>query len=338
MKKGTIRGFILGVLVTVLLMASFTAIASTGAKTIEILYNNIKIALDGVQVTPRDVQGNIVEPFIYQGTTYLPLRAVANALGLAVDWDNESKTVVLGTGGLSGDLSKDNPASMEALTMATNAEFPPYEFYKGGKIVGIDIEIAEAIAKKIGMKLSIEDIDFDSVVQSIETGKYNMAMAGLIVTDASKERVNFSTSYATGVQVIIVPEGSSITSVEDLFADGAAHRVGVQLSTTGDLYSTWDLEDEGLAAIERYPKGADAVMALIAGKIDCVIIDNEPAKVFVSQNTGLKILDTVFAKDDYAIAVNKNNPELLAKINSALNELIADGTVQRIIDKYIQVN
>jgi len=226
----------------------------------------------------------------------------------------------------------------EKLTMATNAEFPPYEFYQSNKIVGIDAEIAEAIAKKIGMELSIEDIDFDSVIPSVETGKYSMAMAGLTVTEVRKEQVNFTTSYATGVQVIIVPDGSSITSVDDLLEDGAFHRIGVQLATTGDLYSTWDLEDEGLASIERYPKGADAVMALNTGKIDCVIIDNEPAKVFVSQNPGLKILDTEFAVEDYAIAVNKSNTELYNKINIALEALIADGTVQTIINKYIKVD
>jgi len=229
-------------------------------------------------------------------------------------------------------------AKKEVLTMATNAEFPPYEFYQGGKIVGIDAEIAAAIAKKIGMELSIEDIEFDSVIPSVETGKYSMAMAGLTVTDVRKEQVNFTTSYATGVQVIIVPEGSPITSVDDLFEDGASHRIGVQLATTGDLYSTWDLEDEGLATIERYPKGADAVMALKTGKVDCVIIDNEPAKVFVSQNPGLKILDTEFAVEDYAIAVNKNNTELFTKIDNALRELIANGTVKSIVDKYIKVD
>jgi len=229
-------------------------------------------------------------------------------------------------------------AKKELLTMATNAAFPPYEFHSGGKIVGIDAEIAEAIAKKIGMELSIEDIEFDSVIPSVETGKYHMAMAGLTVTDERKLQVNFTTSYATGVQVIIVPEGSSITSVDDLFEDGAFHLIGVQLATTGDLYSTWDLEDEGLASIERFDKGADAVMALNTGKVDCVIIDNEPAKVFVSQNAGLKILDTEFAVEDYAIAVNKNNTELFEKIDKALKELIADGTVKRIVDKYIKVN
>ncbi|MCL2151488.1 MAG: transporter substrate-binding domain-containing protein [Oscillospiraceae bacterium] len=226
----------------------------------------------------------------------------------------------------------------EALTMATNADFPPYEFYQDGKIVGIDAEIAEAIAKKLGMELSIEDIDFDSVVMSIETGKYNMAMAGLTVTEDRMEQVNFTTSYAKGVQAIIVPDGSPITSNDDLFNEGAKYRIGVQLSTTGDLYATWDLEDEDLAVIERYQKGADAVMALNTGKIDCVIIDNEPAKVFVSQNPGLKILDTEYTVEDYAIAVNKNETELYEKIDSALRVLIADGTVQSIIDKYINAD
>ena len=229
-------------------------------------------------------------------------------------------------------------AKKELLTMATNAEFPPYEFHQEGKIVGIDAEIAEAIANKIGMELSIEDIEFDSVIPSIETGKYKMAMAGLTVTDERKEQVSFTTSYATGVQVIIVPDGSPLTSADDLFAEDASHRIGVQLSTTGDLYSTWDLEDKGLATVERYPKGADAIMALNAGKIDCVIIDNEPAKVFVRENQGLKILDTEFAVEDYAIAVNKNDTELLTKIDAALKTLIADGTVKGIIDKYIKAD
>jgi len=138
--------------------------------------------------------------------------------------------------------------------------------------------------------------------------------------------------------VIIVQEGSSITSADDLFEDGAFHIIGVQLSTTGDLYTTWDLEDEGLASIERYSKGADAVMALNTGKVDCVVIDNEPAKVFVRQNPGLVILDTEFAVEDYAIGINKDNTELLNKVDEALRELIADGTVQKIIDKYINTN
>lgn len=225
--------------------------------------------------------------------------------------------------------------SGDTLIMATNAEFPPYEYFEGDKIVGIDAEIAEAIADKLGAELTIEHVDFDSIIPGVQSGKYDFAMAGLTVTDVRKEQVDFSDSYATGVQVIVVKEDSAITSVDDLFAEGASHTIGVQLATTGDLYTTWDLEDEGLATIERYNKGADAIMALTSDKVDCVVIDNEPAKVFVQNNAGLKILDTEYVTEEYAIAVSKDNSEMMEKVNDALKELIADGTVASIIAKYI---
>lgn len=221
------------------------------------------------------------------------------------------------------------------LTMATNAEFPPYEYMEDGKIIGIDAEIAQAIAEKLGKELKIENVDFDSLIPGVQTNKYDFVMAGMTVTDERKEQVNFTQTYATGVQVIIVKEGSAITSADDLFADGANTKIGVQLATTGDLYCTWDIEDEGLGTVERYNKGADAVMALNSGKVDCVVIDNEPAKVFVQNNPGLKILDSEYVTEDYAAAVSKDNPELLAEIDKALGELIADGTVKNIIEKYI---
>ena len=221
------------------------------------------------------------------------------------------------------------------LTMATNAEFPPYEYMENGEIVGIDAEIAQAIAEKLGYELVIENVDFDSLIPGVQTGKYDFVMAGMTVTDERKEQVNFSKTYAKGVQSIIVKENSKIKSVDDLFAEGANNKIGVQLATTGDLYCTWDIEDEGLGTVERYNKGADAVMALTSDKIDCVVIDNEPAKVFVQNNPGLKILDTEYIEEDYAIAVSKDDPELLEDIDKALAELIADGTVQSIIDKYI---
>ena len=221
------------------------------------------------------------------------------------------------------------------LTMATNAEFPPYEYMEDGKIVGIDAEIGAAIAEKLGKELVIENVDFDSLIPGVQTGKYDFVMAGMTVTEDRKEQVNFSQTYATGVQVIIVKEGSSITTADDLFAEGANHKIGVQLATTGDLYCTWDIEDEGLGTVERYNKGADAVMALNSGKVDCVVIDNEPAKVFVANNPGLKILDTEYITEDYAIAVSKDAPELLADIDKALGELIAEGKAQEIIEKYI---
>lgn len=224
-------------------------------------------------------------------------------------------------------------ATEGVLIMATNAAFPPYEFYEGDKIVGIDAEVAEAIAEKLGLTLQIEDMAFDSIIAAVQSGKVDMGMAGMTVTEERLESINFTDSYATGVQVVIVPDDSEIASVDDLFEGG--YTIGVQTSTTGDLYCTWDLEDEGLATVERYNNGADAVQALMTGKVDCVVIDNEPAKSYVEANEGLQILETEYAVEDYAICISKDNEPLLNAVNNALNELIADGTVQSVVDKYI---
>ena len=221
------------------------------------------------------------------------------------------------------------------LIMATNAAFPPYEYIEGNEVVGIDAEIAGAIAEKLGLELQIDDMEFDSIIESVKGGKADIGLAGMTVTPERQEVINFTASYATGVQVVIVTEGSTITSVDDLFADGASTVIGVQRNTTGDLYSTWDLEDAGLATVDRYSKGADAVQALLTGKVDCVVIDNEPAKAFVAETAGLTILDTEYVEEMYAGAMSKNNQGLYEAVNKAMEELIADGTVQSIIDKYI---
>ena len=217
------------------------------------------------------------------------------------------------------------------LTMATNASFPPYEFISdedGETIVGIDAEIAALIAEKLGLELVIEDMEFGSIITAIQTGKVDMGMAGMTVTEERKQNVNFSTTYATGVQSIIVPEGSAIASLDDL----AGVVIGVQESTTGHIYC----EDEfGSDAVVPFANGALAVQALNAGKVDCVIIDNEPAKAFVEANPGLKILDTSYAVEDYAIAVSKDNEALLEAIDAALAELIEDGSVAEVVAKYI---
>ena len=231
--------------------------------------------------------------------------------------------------------SEFTTATEGVLTMATNAEFPPYEYYEGDTVTGIDVEIAQAIADKLGLTLQVEDMEFDSVISAVKGGKADIGMAGMTVTDERLEEVNFTESYATGVQAIIVTEDSDITSADDLFAEGANHTIGVQLTTTGDIYTTEDIEAAGLGTIDRYNKGADAVMALKNGKVDCVVIDNEPAKAFVAANEGLKILETEYVTEDYAIAVSKDNEALHAAVDAALQELIADGTVQSIIDKYI---
>ncbi|MBE7019289.1 MAG: amino acid ABC transporter substrate-binding protein [Ruminococcaceae bacterium] len=214
------------------------------------------------------------------------------------------------------------------LVMATNAAFPPYEFYEGDKIVGIDAEIAQAIADKIGMTLEIQDTEFGSIVAGVQTGKYDMGMAGLTVTDERKKSVNFTDSYATGIQSVIVKEGSEITTLDDI----EGKKIGVQQDTTGHIYAGDQYGDE---FVIPFNKGADAVAALTSGKVDCVIIDNQPAISFVDANEGLTILETEYAVEDYAICISKDNNELLEKVNTALNELIADGTVQKILDKYI---
>ena len=221
------------------------------------------------------------------------------------------------------------------LIMATNAAFPPYEYIEGNEIVGIDAEIAGAIAAKLGLELQIDDMEFDSIIEAVKGGKADIGLAGMTVTDERKEAVDFTATYATGVQVVIVTEDSAITSVDDLFAEGANTTIGVQRNTTGDLYATWDIEDAGLGTIDRYSKGADAVQALKTGKVDCVIIDNEPAKNFVANVEGLKILETEYAVEEYAAIVSKDNTELFNKVNTALQELIEDGTVAKIVAKYI---
>ena len=244
------------------------------------------------------------------------------------------------------------------LVMATNAAFPPYEYKEGDSFAGIDIEIAELIAEKLGLKLVIEDVDFGSIVDGVASGKYDMGMAGMTVTEDRLKSVNFSTTYATGIQVIIVKDGSSITSLDDIFVfddngDPTALKntdikVGVQQDTTGDIYSSDDITNWGFNDVDedgtvktdrvvRYKTGAEAIAALSTDKIDMVIIDNEPAKSFVASTAGIHILagDNEYAVEDYAICIAKDNTELLEKINKALEELKADGSIDRIINKYI---
>ena len=214
------------------------------------------------------------------------------------------------------------------LTMSTNAQFPPYEMTTDdGGFEGIDVEIATAIAEKLCLELDILDMDFDSALLAVQQGKSDIVMAGVTVNDDRLLVMDFSTSYANGVQVVIVKEGSDITI--DNMGEGL---IGTQRGTTGNIYCTDDYGEEHVVA---YDDGFTAVQALVNGQVDCVVIDNAPAQEFVKNNAGLAILDTEYANEDYAIGVNKGNSALLDAINGALEELIADGTVQSIIDKYI---
>ena len=225
------------------------------------------------------------------------------------------------------------PDETKTLYMATEGTFPPYEYYDGDKLVGIDVEVAGAIAEKLGMKLEVVDIAFDSIVSGVQAGKYDMGMAGMTVNEERLEQVNFSDSYSTGIQVVIVKEGGKVQSLDDMGAEGVI--IGTQSGTTGFMYASGDFGDE---KVKGFTKTTDAVAALINGQVDCVMLDNEPAKALVAANAdaGLSILDTAYTVEDYAIAINKQNTDLLNQVNTALAELKADGTLQGIIDKYIK--
>ena len=226
----------------------------------------------------------------------------------------------------TAELSTVEPGK---LIMSTNAAFPPYEMTTdSGEFEGIDIETAQAIADKLGLELQIDDMDFDAALLAVQQGKSDMVMAGVTVTDERQNVMDFTDSYATGIQSIIVKEDSDIASVDDL----AGKKIGTQRGTTGYLYCSDDFGDENVVA---YDDGLTAVQMLNNGQVDCVVIDNAPAKEFIAANPGLKLLDTAYVEEDYAIGVGKGNTELKDAINTALEELKADGTLQAIVDKYI---
>ncbi len=207
----------------------------------------------------------------------------------------------------ASDTSDTSDTTEKAtLIMATNAAFPPYEYKEGESFAGIDVEIAGKIAEKLGMTLEIKDVEFGSIIGGVQTGKFDIGMAGMTVTDERLKSVNFSDSYATGIQVVIVKADSAIKSLDDLKGDGSM-KFGVQQDTTGDIYASDTIENGGYGKdnVVRYKTGADAVQALKTGKVDAVIIDNEPAKSFVKANEGLSILDGDWVKENYAIAIAK---------------------------------
>lgn len=215
------------------------------------------------------------------------------------------------------------------LIMSTNAAFPPYEMTNdAGEFEGIDVEMAGEIAKRLGLELQIDDMDFDAALLAVQQGKSDIAMAGITITEDRLVNMDFSNTYANGVQSVIVPEGSDITSPDDL----AGKLVGVQRGTTGYMFC---IDEFGEDAVALFDNGNTAVQNLVSGKVDAAVIDNAPAQEYVAANPGLTILDTAFADEDYAIGVAKGNTQLLDAINSILAEMEADGTTQAIIDKYI---
>lgn len=226
--------------------------------------------------------------------------------------------------------SKLNTVQAGKLIMGTNASFPPYEFIAddGTTITGIDADIAKMIADELGLELQIEDMAFSSILTAVQTGKIDIGLAGMTVTEERLKNVNFSKTYAKGVQSVIVLESGSVQSLDDL----KGKKIGVQEATTGHIYC----EDEfGAENVVAFANGATAVQALLKGSVNCVVIDNNPAKEYVKANKGLKILPSSYAEEDYAAAMAKGKTELLEAFNSVLEKKIADGSVQKILDKYI---
>ena len=219
------------------------------------------------------------------------------------------------------------------LIMSTNAAFPPYEMTTdNGGFEGIDVEIAGAIAEKLGLELVVDDMDFDSALLAVQQGKSDIVMAGVSVTDDRLLVMDFSDSYATGIQVVIVKEGSDVT-MDNL----GEKMIGCQRGTTGYIYASDTPENGGYGEdhVTAFDNGASAVQALINGQVDCVIIDSAPANEYVKANPGLALLEGNWVEEEYAIGLNKENAALKEAVNTALQELTADGTVQSIIDKYI---
>lgn len=228
----------------------------------------------------------------------------------------------------AADAAELTTVTEGVLTMSTNAAFPPYEMTTdNGSFEGIDVEIAGAIAEKLGLELQIDDMDFDSALLAVQQGKSDIVMAGVSVTDDRLLVMDFSDSYATGVQVVIVKEGSDVT-IDNL----GEYTIGTQRATTGNIYCTDDYGEDHVIA---YDNGITAVQALMNGQVDCVVIDSAPAQEFVTANPGLTILDTEYVSEEYAIGMGKGNTALVEAVNGALAELTADGTIQSIVDKYI---
>lgn len=221
------------------------------------------------------------------------------------------------------------------LHMSTNAQFPPYEMVADdGSFEGIDVEVAGLIAQKLGLELVVDDMGFTAALEAVQNGKSDIAMGAITVNEERKASMDFTDSYATGIQVVIVPEGSPIASIDDL---ANAALIGTQEGTTGYAYCSDTPENGGYGEehVVAYESGAVAIQALLSGQVDCVVIDDQPAQAYVKANPSLVILDTEFTVEDYAIAVAKGNTAMLEKVNQALSELIADGSVQKVIDKYI---
>lgn len=223
---------------------------------------------------------------------------------------------------------KKSETAADTLIVGTNAEFPPFEYIEQGQIVGFDVDLMNEISKLTGKKVEFKNMAFDSLLIAMQTGKINCIISGMTATDERRQHVNFSTPYFVSKQAVIVPENSDIQKFEDL----KGKKIGVVIGYTGDMVVTDMYKDT--SSITRYEATGQAIMALTAGKVDATVLDMEPAKEYVANNEGIKVLDTALAEEEYSIALPKDNTALLDEINKALQTLKENGTYDKIYAKY----
>lgn len=210
-----------------------------------------------------------------------------------------------------------------------SVDLPPYEFYEGDQMKGIDVEIADEISKKLGVEVKLHDMDFSTIIASIESGKLDGGISGFTVTEDRKKSVNFSKTYASSMQSVLLKQDSPIKSTDDL----EGKKIGTQLGTTGDMIAQEDFGEENVQSFAKFP---DAVLSLQGGKLDAIILDEATAIKFAEANDDLKILESPYTQEEYAIAVAKDKDKLLEEINKAIDDLKETGKLQEIVDKYIE--
>lgn len=217
--------------------------------------------------------------------------------------------------------------SSDELVLATEAGFAPYEYYKDGKVVGVDIDIAKAIAKKLEKKLIVKDVSFDFLINEVKSGKADFAAAGISITDERKKEVDFTNEYTTSNQVVVIRKDSAITSFDEI----KDKRIAVQLGTVADIYVSDNYKKAELVTHKKY---LSAVEDVKSKKVDCLIMDQLPALEIVKENTELMVMDGVLFQDRYGMIVKKGNDSLRKGINKVLKELNDEGVIEQLVLKH----
>ena len=215
----------------------------------------------------------------------------------------------------------------DKLIMVTEASFAPYEYYSNGEIAGVDVDIAKEIAKELGKELVVKDVAFDSIIQEVKSGKADIGVAGISYTEERSKQVDFSIDYTSSKQIVMVRINSEINKIDDI----QDKKIAVQLGSVADMYVSEEYDSKNIVRQKKY---LAAVQDLKDNKVDCVVMDELPARQIVNQNSGVRILDEVLAEDNYGIIVDKGNDKLLNKINEVIGRLKEEGKIEEFVLKH----